>query len=332
MPATAFTRGIQTGAGSMIDFDYLHKGLYGLANAHKASALAGHLGAAVAAGYFWGEDNSDLDEAVHLGVERELDRIIKGEEAIWFNAKKAGITSHELFEPLADEAADEKLIPVIAQALAENIGGTRQSGHNVIFASIAIRALHDHPEYATPAMVEGIRKLIRGFNGATAGRGYYGKERGWLQGEQVTVATDDGFELYQSEQEMVEVVIDELISSVAIRRQGFGSMWHIINHTAGLTELSRFGYEELARQGFEAHRHHIRLWRTLPDVASDLGPLQRSEHDPGEPAYWTGDLKRDEARLTHRIKTLYGFHTILRFIEDAQKRKKAEDSLRFLMA
>lgn len=316
----------------MIDFEYLYKGLCGLANSHKASALAGHLGAAVVAGYFWGEDQGGLDDAVNRGVESELDRIIKGEEAFWFNSKKAGITSPELFERLPKETPQENLIPRIADALAGNIGKTRQSGHNVIFASIAIRALHDHPEFATPAIVGGVEKLIKSFNGATAGRGYYGTERGWLQGEQVTVATDDGFALYPSEREMVDVVIDELISSVAMRRQGFGGMWHVINHTAALTELSRFGYRELARKGFDAHRHHVRLWRSLPNVEQELGRLKRSELDPRVPAYWTGELKRDEARLTHRIKTLYGFHTIARFIEDAEKRQKAEDSLRYLMA
>ncbi len=147
--------------------------------------------------------------------------------------------------------------------------------------------------------MDGIRKLIKGFNGATAGRGYYGRDRGWLQGEQVTLSNDDGFAVYQSEQEMVDVVTDDLIDSVSTRRQGFGGMWHIINHTAALTELSRFGYEQLAKQGFEAHRQHVRLWRTLPDVQDELGPLKRSELDPREPGYWAGDLKRDEARLTH---------------------------------
>ncbi len=54
------------------------------------------------------------------------------------------------------------------------MGKTRQSGHNVIFATLAIRALHGHPEYATPSIVEGIRKLAETFNGAVPGRGYYG--------------------------------------------------------------------------------------------------------------------------------------------------------------
>ncbi len=43
-------------------------------------------------------------------------------------------------------------------------------------------------------------------------------------------------------------------------------------------------------------------------------------------------LKRDEARLTHRIKTLYGFYTIRRFIEDAATRKDAEEAFLYLMA
>ena len=195
----------------MVNFDYLYKGLCALANAHKASSLAGHLGAAVAAGYFFGEDRTELDDAVYKGVEQELDRVIGGEESFWFNAKKAGITAPELFEPLPQESPRKHQIPSIATALAGNIDRTRQSGHNVIFAAIAIRALHDHGEYATPAMIDGIRKLIASFNGVTAGRGYYGKEQGWRQGEDVSLSEDPGFPMYGSEQEMVDRVIDELI-------------------------------------------------------------------------------------------------------------------------
>ena len=56
-----------------------------------------------------------------------------------------------------------------------------------------MRALHDHPDYATPQIVAGIRALIEGFNNAHAGRGYYGKERGWRTGNQVDLPPDDDF-------------------------------------------------------------------------------------------------------------------------------------------
>lgn len=316
----------------MVKFDYLYKGLCGLARAHKASSMAGHLGAAVTAGYFFGEDQSDLDEIVHCAIEEELERVIRGEEAFWHNAKKAGIRVAELFETLPKERPQEGLIPTIAQALSQNVDQTRQSGHNVIFAAIALRGLHDHPQYATPSAVTGIQKLIEGFNNAPPGRGYYGKEKGWRVGE-ASLPQDDGFPSYKDLHEMVDVVIDELIDTASIRRQGFGGVWHIINHAAGIVELSLFGYRDLAHQALAAHRHHIRLWRSLPDVEAELGPVKKASHDPRKPEFWTtGTLKRDQARLTHRIKTLYGFFKLLPLVQDEAKRKQAQDSLLYLMA
>lgn len=316
----------------MIDFDFLDQGVRGLANAHKAGTMAGHLGAAVAAGYFFGEDQSDLPQAVFVGIQGELERIIRGEEAIWFDAKKAGIAPSELFERLPKEEPDANAIGSIVAALQNNVGETRQSGHNVIFASIAVRALRDHAGYAAPSAIAGIRKLIAGFDKAHAGRGYYGKEKGWLNGNQVKLAADNNFPKYESLRQMVDVTIGELIATAAIKKQGFGGLWHIINHAAAIAELDRFGYNGLARKALPAHHQHIRLWRSLPDVESELGAVLKAEHDPRDPVYWEGMLKRDEARLTHRIKTLYGFYTLRRFIEDKDVRKKAEESFLYLMA
>ena len=316
----------------MIDFCYLYKGICGLAHAHKAGTMAGHLGAAVAAGYFIGEDQPDLPDAVCQGVEGELERVIADEEAIWFNARQAGIKPPELFEPLAREDAIPDAIDSIAAALEKNVGETRQSGHNVIFASIALRALRDHPQYATPEAVTGVRRLIEGFQSAHAGRGYYGREKGWLNGRQVELPADDTFPAYRSIQELVDRTIGELIATMATRKQGFGGLWHVINHAAAITEIDRFGYKELAQKALPAHHKHIRLWRSLPDVESELGPVEKSAHDPREPVYWQGMLKRDQARLTHRIKTLYGFYAILRFIEDDVRKKQAKDAFLYLMA
>lgn len=315
----------------MIDFQYLYTGICGLARAHKGGTMAGHLGAAVVAGYFFGEDQSELPDGVFAGVEGELDRVIAGEEGFWFDAQKAGVTPTELFEPFPDEPAEPETIASIVAALQKNVGTMKQSGHNVIFASIAVRALSDHQEYATPQIVAGVRMLIEGFDHALAGRGYYGKEKGWLDGNQVVLPDDNNFPNYDSIEQMVRVTIDELIATAAIRKQGFGGLWHVINHAAAITELDRFGYKEVAKQALPAHHQHIRLWRSLPDVESELGAVVKAEHDPRETIYWHGMLKRDEARLTHRIKTLYGFYTIKRFIEDDATIKQAENAFLYLM-
>ena len=55
----------------------------------------------------------------------------------------------------------------------------------------------------------GIRKLIEGFRGVTAGRGYYGKQRGWITGSKMPLPADADFPPYNSEQEMVALVVDE---------------------------------------------------------------------------------------------------------------------------
>ncbi len=316
----------------MINFEYLYRGLCGMAQAPKASSMAGHLGAAVIAGYFFGEDYPQLDTGVFQGIERDLDRIAGGEESIWFDPTKAGISAADLFKPLPKEEPKASLINSLSQALEANIGKARQSGHNVIFTSIAIRALKSHETYTTPKLVLGIRKLIQSFDRQHAGRGYYGKKRGWLIGNKAPLADPATTPDYESLDAMVETVIDQLIATAAERRRGFGGLFHLINHAAALIELARQGYQELASQGLPAHRQHLRLYRALPNLEEELGKLVASPLDPLEAPYWE---KTESAQwgawLTHRIKTLYGFHTLLPLIDDEAKRVRALEQFRFLM-
>jgi hypothetical protein len=317
----------------MINSMYLYQGLCGLARAHRATPMAGHLGAALIAGYFLGEDLRDMDERVWAGIAGELDRILNGEETVWFDPQEAGITIDELFAPVPDESPREGGIPAIAEALSGNVGLTRQSGHNAIFAAIAIRALHDHTQLATPIILDGIRRLIEGFDNASPGRGYYGKERGWIEGDKVRLESSNEPSVYTDEAELAETAIDELIQGASLPRRGFGGLVHVINHAAALVELSRYGYGNLARSGFPAHRHHVRLWRSLPSIEDELGFAEPAECDPRTPEYWTtGTFRRDSARLTHRIKSLYGFITLTRFIQDRAERRAAEQQFLYLMA
>ncbi len=315
----------------MIEFDYLYRGICGLANAHRTGVLSGHLGAAVVAGYFFGENISDLPEEVYQGIEGELDRIIRGEESIWFNVRKAGVKPSELFKKFPREKPQENLVDSIARSLDKNVSKTRQSGHNVIFASLAMRALVDHPEYATPQIAAGIRKLIAGFDNAHAGRANFGKGKGWLTEKEISLKNAPPLPAYRNLTGMVQKMISVLNSEASVRRQGFGGLWHLINHAAGIVELENLGFHELALKALPAHHHHLRLWLLLPDLESEIGPVVKSKHHPFEPVYWKGKLKRDDARLTHRIKTLYGFYTLLEFLGE-RSNKQAEDAFLYLMA
>ncbi len=315
----------------MIDFGYLQKGLYALARAHRVNSMAGHLGAAVVAGYFIGEQHPELDDRVYKGIEAELDRIISG-ESVFSPGKGAVISASEMFEPFAKENPKVSLIGDIAEALSGNIDKTRQSGHNVIFTAIAIRALKDHPELAMPAVIDGIRKLIASFDGASPGSGYYGKEKGRIDGNKITLQDDESFPPYANLDEMGKAVLDELIIRPGQRREGFGGMHHIINHAAALAELENYGYPELAREGLSAHHQHLMLFRSLPDVADEHGAETPTEFSPFAAEFWEPDkIRRERAHLTHRVKTMYGFKLLTGLEPEPDKIKIATDNLRYLM-
>lgn len=315
----------------MIDFDYLPKGLYAMARAHRVSTMSGHLGAAVVAGYFIGEQHPDLDEQVYEGIEAELDRIIRG-ESVFSPKKDAALNAPAMFEPFPKEQPKEDLIDGIAAALSRNINRTRESGHNVIFAAIAIRALTDHPDLATPSIIDGIRKLIAGFDNASPGSGYYGKEKGRINGRKITLPNDDGIRPFPDLPTMANTVVDDLIQHAAQRREGFGGPWHVINHAAALAELARHGYRGLAIRGLPAFHEHYRLFHTVPDISEEKGEETPTEDDPLTPNFWSPEkIRRERAHLTHRIKTLYGFDELAELVENKTRRDRATERLRYVM-
>ena len=318
----------------MIEFDYLSKGLNAMARAHRMSSMAGHLGASLVAGYFVGEQRPNLEPEVYAGIEGDLDRVVKGESVFGKRmSRNAKISDSELFQPFPDEKPEPALIDGIAEALARNIDEPRQSGHNVIFASIALRALREHPEFATPSVVEGICKLMALFDGATPGNGYYGKDRGRIHGHKIKLPDDDNFPPYRDIADMAGVVLDELIAlDPKVVRQGYGGLVHINNHAAAIADLADYGYGALVPKALASHHRHLRLWRGLPDVAGELGPMKRSINTPHDSGYWTSDdVPYDRALLTHRVKTMFGFDELVAVIEDDKKREQAYQNLRFLM-
>lgn len=324
-----------TGRANPIDESYLVKGLNAMARAHRMSAMAGHLGASLVAGYFIGQQRPDLDAAVGKGIEGDLDRVMAGESVFGAKMSKAAkITDAELFAPFPKEKPNERLIDGIAEALAKNIQSPRESGHNVIFASIAIHALKERPEFATPSIVGGIRKLISLFDKSHPGSGYYGKAKGRLNGNKVSLPDgDDGTPHYTDVKGMVEAVLDEIIhQDPQIHRVGYGSLIHVNNHAAAITELVHYGYPDLAASAIASHHRHLRLWRNLPDLTAELGPEPFSAVSPYTAAYWTpGKVPYDRALLTHRVKTMYGFDELVEAIDDAPKEKLAFEKLRYMM-
>ena len=107
---------------------------------------------------------------------------------------------------------------------------------------------------------------------------------------------------------------------------------HVINHAAAIADLADYGYPELVPRAIRSHRQHLRLWRNLPNVADEKGPVQVSKSTPHTATYWTsGDVPYDRALLTHRVKTMFGFGELAAAVDEKVKEKAAYDKLRYLM-
>lgn len=317
-----------------LDDSYLDRGLNALARAHHMSSMAGHLGASLIAGYYVGEQRPNLAPEVYKGIESDLQRVMRGESVFGKKmSRKSKLSDAELFEPFPKQKPDETLIDGIAAGLEKSVDKPRQSGHNVIFASLAIRALKEHPQYATAEVVDGIRKLMALFANETPGSGYYGKQKGRIYGHQITLPDDDATPEYDDIEGMVMAVLDEAIDlSPEIHRSGYGGLVHVINHAAAITDLVYFGYTDLASRAIQSHRQHLRLWRNLPNVANEKGPLQVSKFTPHKAVYWTaGTIPYDRALLTHRVKTMFGFDELTAAVDEQAKEQAAYDKLRYMM-
>jgi hypothetical protein len=317
-----------------LDDSYLEKGLNALARAHNMSSMAGHLGASLIAGYFIGNQRPDLDPEVFNGIKDDLRRVVGGESVFGKKmSKRSKLTDAELFEAFPKQIPDESLIDGIAESLEKGIDQPRQSGHNVIFASLAIRALKEHPEFATPAVVEGIVKLIALFQNETPGSGYYGREKGRIYGSKVSLPDEDGTPEYDDVEGLINAVFDEAIKlEPETHRIGYGGLVHVINHAAAIANLTDYGYSDLVPRAIRSHRHHLRLWRNLPNVADEKGSLQVSKSTPYAAEYWTsGSIPYDRALLTHRVKTMFGFDELAAALDEDAKETAAYDKLRYLM-
>lgn len=320
--------------GVSLDTAYLEKGLNALARAHHMSSMAGHLGASFIAGYFVAKQRPDIDPIVLEGIKDDLGRVLDGESVFGKKmSKRSKRSDTELFESFPKQKADETLIDGIAEGLEKSISQPRQSGHNVIFASLAIRALEEHPEFSTPAVVDGILKLMALFENETPGSGYYGKKKGRMYGNKVTLSDGDGTPEYDDLEGMITAVLDEAINlQPETHRVGYGGLIHVINHSAAIVNLATSGYDHLIPRAIKSHRQHLRLWRSLPNVADEKGPLQVSKFTPHSADYWNpGRIPYDRALLTHRVKTMFGFDQLASAIDDEKKETTAYDRLRYMM-
>jgi len=297
-------------------------GLTGLSQAIEWNRMSGHPPAAVIAAYFFCQENQ-LENDVPDQVQRLIDLLVSGSESIWYRDNGQPVTNAALFNAEVDGEPDESLIPEIASALEGSLTACRDSGHNTIFASLALKALRHSPEYALPSLVNGIVQLITDFEDRGPGVGHVPGQTKLIDPRNLPPPEGLDLPAYQNTGDMIAAVLRHVLPD-HLNKRGLGGPIHLVNHAAALLDLETLGYDNLVAHGLPAHHQHLDLWLRLPSFpAAENTYRPPNPLDPRTNAYWAEGIQlKDRGGYEHRIKFLYGAYRLAAHIANPADRRE----------
>ncbi|WJQ82008.1 hypothetical protein [Brevibacillus brevis] len=254
---------------------YLELGITGMARAAVAGWFDGHYGAALLAGYFMDREH-DLPEHVKEGIERTCET---------FRKQKP-----EWFVPLdQDEQADPSLLQHVINDLQQNVKQLRTSGHGLALGVLALKALRERPDMITPTVVDGLVRILQATTEDRKDR-YWGIEN--YHGMTIDDVKDDEVAPYHTTAEMAERAFAELHLVIpprdinGVRYHLASEVVHNITHAHALTDLERFGYEDIVKPGIENHRLQLYLNRHVPPFTLEDEVKEPAFDEIFSPLYW----------------------------------------------
>ena len=285
----------------MISHSYLVEGLNALSRAQVTDYFCdGHRGAAILSAYYLCAENE-----TDAGVSELIAGIVDDH---W--------SGTALCAPFPEEAADPALLSQVEEALAASIGDLRQVGHNVIFASLALKAFRQLPEAITPSRVAGVCRLIEAFAETT----------------DIALEEQDAFPSPDTCEDVAEFALREYVRTArAFIGRGQGWTGHMLTFGRALVDLHQLGYRDLAVSGHHAFRQYVKRTRMGPQDTD----RPRPEHAPNglgprTRAYWERRRAADPS-LGHNLKYPYGYYGLTAIARDpALLRQCASEAFRVL--
>jgi len=285
---------------------YLELGLAGLARAHDAGdANGGHFGAGLIAAYLLSADHQ-LAPATVAGLGDQAERFIARNRRFLTPYPDSGA-------PLG--AAEGRVIA----ALETTIDRLCAIGHNVIFATMAIRALRclgrDPGAGQTASLCALISDLSSPVTRAMA-----------IDLSDMDVAT---MTPYRDSAEVAVTALREMPKFARIYA-GFYSGWvgHVLTLGHAVVELDRLGYPELARRAHRPHRLLVaqaaRLYRYPADglVESECIPWS-----PLQPEFWCRDYAGNNWAFAHTFKYPLAYFAMRPAIADEQELQRLDQAM-----
>ena len=280
-----------------MDKEYLAKGLTALSRSMSQDIWAAHWGAAVIAAYYFICKN-ELSIGTKKLVKDQIDSLIK--------------VHSNLFHDLPIEPSESEFESKIISSLTVNIENLCELGHNVIFASLAIKASRDIPEFQTQRISDGICDLISAFDECTPGWfSVEGKQEVLIPKKTHSLITD-----INDVKSLKNYVLRNFLDAKRNYREERGDMQlgHILTHGQSIVELFELGYPNLAQLAFKPFQQKILLIEELRkrtpcnNLAEGVGKFE----SPLDVEYWKNDYSDNEWLYGHVFKYPYSFYCLLK--------------------
>ncbi|MGE0190850.1 MAG: hypothetical protein AB7T63_02305 [Planctomycetota bacterium] len=290
VPALASMEGVTRAWGApdgdapSLGDDLLAQGLAALAHAHHRGWARGHHGAAVIAAWCFQREHA-LDERTTAALRKQVEAFIASRRSEFPPPAPGSGTAHP---------------ELLLEKLAEHVHELRSGGHDAIHTALALRALRQLPEYATPRILDGLVKLLEGF---------------------VTMLPVEPVSDFHREHPLAPYANADAIRQVTlaallrpwrhIRSEGAGVVVHWVTHGEALVTLHEMGYDQVARLGHPAHQQFLNR---------PVGPddLEEPEGEPIawlQPGYWESDAPRTPQKGTwffgHSFKLPFSLFRLL---------------------
>lgn len=273
--------------------DYLALGLLALAQAHKRGWARGHHGAAVIASYYFTHEH-DLDERTLRALRRQVDAFVQHRRGEF---------------PGLDPGPGVSDVSPVLQQLDAHVHELRSGGHDAIYSSLALKALQDLPHYATPRIVDGLRRLLVDFV------------------EKLPVVEPTAWQRAHTESPITtarELASRTLRATLrpwpSVLEVGAGQVVHWITHADALITLEELGHSAIARRAYSAHQLYIH--HPQQTEQSDGPPVAQTnwlKHD-----YWESEAPRLPQKKTwffgHSFKLPYSLYRLLSNDSDETRR------------
>lgn len=271
--------------------DLVARALGGICEQQPGDFQWAHFGAAILATHFFLQD-SGLDAAAQVAVVAQAERL-------------AARQSNWLRDPTRSSPADPASV---ADQLAEGADRLSVIGHDLIFASIALRAMHERPELATNRAVHGLVRLVREINSSGMG----GPFVGWDDPEEAHDTPDPTLPEIESHQELAAVTLERFAQTGPVHAgNDQGVVHHILTHALALIELDELGYHAASQRGRQAQRTYLTLLTRRPDPAGALPNIDLDCTDLRSADWWATDRCGElEWLLGHAFKVPWAFYRL----------------------